>query len=123
MSKIIKKDVNMSQVLIIAIITQIIFLLGEIPFAGYLHSIGFSTASLSHFSFWLFTVTRLIGISGQMYLWSASELGRVSAIMGSMGMIVSNLAGVFLLHQKPLPMTGYVGLGLAVISVLLLTTK
>ena len=113
----------MYQVLIVAIITQIIFLLGEIPFAGYLQSVGFNTASFSHFSFLLFAVTRFIGISGQMYLWGATEIGRVSAIMGCLGIIISNLAGVFLLHQKALSMPGYVGLGFAVISVCLLTTK
>jgi hypothetical protein len=113
----------MSQVLLVAIITQIIFLVGEIPFAGYLQSVGFSTASFSHFSFWLFNVTRFIGISGQIYLWSATEFGRISAIFGSLGIIISNLAGAFLLHQKALSLPGYVGLGLAVISVLLLTTK
>ncbi|CBN57633.1 MULTISPECIES: hypothetical protein [Kamptonema] len=111
----------MSQVLWVAIITQIIFLFGEIPFAGYLKSIGFSTASLSHFSFWLFTVTRFIGISGQIYLWSSTEIGRVAAIMGSLGIILNNLFGVYLLHQKALSMPGYMGIVLAVISIILLT--
>lgn len=113
----------MSQVLVVAIITQIIFLVGEIPFVGYLQSVEFSPASLSHFSFWIFTVTRFIGISGQIYLWSATELGRVSAILSCIGIISSNLAGIFLLHQKALSMSGYVGIAFAVISVVLLTTK
>jgi multidrug transporter EmrE-like cation transporter len=123
-SKVLKKEVNMkSQLLIVAITTQIAFLVGEIPFAGYLQNVGFSTASFSNFSFWLFTITRFIGISGQMYLWSATELGRVAAILGGLGIIISNLAGVYLLHQKALSMPGYVGIVLAVISVCLLTTK
>jgi len=111
----------MSKVLLVAILTQATFLIGEIPAVDYLKTVGFTAHSVYHPWFWLFTITRLIGIARQFYLWSATELGRVSALMGCLGIILSNLLGTFLLHQKTLSPSGYLGLGLAIASVLLLS--
>ncbi|MEA5469914.1 hypothetical protein [Spirulina sp. 06S082] len=109
--------------IIIAFVTQAIFLIGEIPAAGYLYRSGFTIASLTYPWFWIFTVTRFIGIAGQLYLWSETQLGLVAALMGACGLIASNILGQFLLHQPPLSLTQYIGLGLIVVSLLLLTAK
>jgi multidrug transporter EmrE-like cation transporter len=111
----------MSSILIVAILTQFIFLIGEAPMAGYLKLCGFSWQSLSHFSIWLFTVTRFFGIAGQIYLWSSTELGKVSAITGAIGIVASNFIGVFILHQKSLSFSGLVGLSFVILGIILLT--
>ncbi|MGK7901767.1 MAG: hypothetical protein AB4352_10200 [Hormoscilla sp.] len=111
----------MSKVLLVAILTEATFLLGEIPAVDYLKTVGFTAHSVDRPWFWLFTITRFIGIAGQFYLWSATELGRVSALTGCLGIIMSNLLGIFILHQQTLSPSGYLGLGLAIASVLLLS--
>ncbi len=111
------------KLLLVAILTQATFLIGELPAAGYLKTVGFTAHSVYHPWFWVFTITRLIGIAGQFYLWSATELGRVSTLMGCLGIILSNLLGTFLLHQKTLSPSGYLGLGLAISSVVLLSQR
>jgi len=109
------------KILLVAILTQATFLLGQIPAVSYIKTVGFTADSVYHPWFWIFTISRLIGIAGQFYLWSATELGRVSALMGCLGIILSNLLGTFLLHENTLSPSGYLGLGLAIVSVVLLT--
>ena len=112
----------MNRIVIIALATQLTFLLGEVPAAGYLSQKGID-GSFYHPWFLIFSVTRIIGMAGQLYLWSQTQLGLIAALMGSCGLILSNLLGTFVLHQPPLSTQGYVGLFLAVVSIFLLTAK
>jgi drug/metabolite transporter (DMT)-like permease len=109
--------------LAIALATQLIFLAGEIPASGYLYKFGISPEIFGHPWFWAFTVTRFLGAAGQIYLWSSTELGRIAAVMGSCGLILSNILGMYLLHQKPLSTNGYIGLGFAVIAIAMLASE
>jgi uncharacterized membrane protein YfhO len=111
-----------SFLLAIALATQLIFLAGEIPASGYLYNHGLSAEIFGHPWFWVFTITRFLGAAGQIYLWSSTELGRIAAIMGSSALILSNLFGMYLLHQKPLSTNGFIGLGFALITIALLTS-
>ncbi len=112
----------MNKIVVIALATQLIFLLGEVPAAGYLSQKGID-GSFFHPWFLLFSITRIIGMAGQLYLWSSAQLGFVAALMGSCGLVLNNLLGTFVLHQPPLSSQGYVGLCLAVVSIFLLTAK
>ncbi|CAN1210252.1 hypothetical protein TUMEXPCC7403_08665 [Tumidithrix helvetica PCC 7403] len=109
--------------LAIALITQLIFLVGEIPAAGYLYKHGFSIEMIGHPWFWVFTITRFVGIAGQIYLWSSTEIGRVAAVMGSCGLILSNVLGTFFLQQKSLSINGYIGLVFAMLAIALLASE
>lgn len=113
---------EMNKIIIIALVTQLIFLLGEVPAAGYLSAKGID-GSFYHPWFLIFSITRIIGMAGQLYLWSQTQLGLIAALMGSCGLILSNLLGTFVLHQPPLSLQGYVGVFLAVVSIFLLTSQ
>jgi hypothetical protein len=113
---------QMNNIILIAVVTQLVFLLGEVPAAGYLSQKGLD-GSFFHPWFLLFSITRIVGMSGQLYLWSGNQLGLVSALMASCGLVLNNLLGTFVLHQQPLSSQGYIGLCLCVISMFLLTMK
>lgn len=113
----------MNKIVVIALATQLIFILGEVPAAGYLSQKGLDSSSFFHPWFLLFSITRIIGIAGQLYLLSNAQLGLIAALMGSCGLILHNLLGTFVLHQPPLSFQGYVGLSLAVVSIFLLAAK
>lgn len=113
----------MNKIVVIALATQLIFILGEVPAAGYLSKWGLDSSSFFHPWFLLFSITRIIGIAGQLYLLSNAQLGLIAALMGSCGLILHNLLGTFVLHQPPLSFQGYVGVSLAVVSIFLLTAK
>lgn len=111
---------EMNRIVIIALVTQLIFLVGEVPAAGYLSAKGVDGSFYQPW-FLIFSITRILGMAGQFYLWSHTQLGFVAAFMGSGNLILSNLLGVFVLHQPPLSLQGYVGVFLAVVSIFLLT--
>ena len=112
----------MNRIVIIALVTQLIFLIGEFPAAAYLKQFGID-GSFYHPWFLIFSITRILGIAGQFYLWSEAQLGLVAALMGAMNLILSNLIGTVVFHQQSLSPMGYVGLFLAVVSIFLVTAK
>ncbi|MBW4496414.1 MAG: hypothetical protein KME26_25720 [Oscillatoria princeps RMCB-10] len=112
----------MKTVIIVALATKLTFIIGEIPAAACMSKLGFHLASLHHPWFSVFFVTRLLGIVGQLYLWSEVPLGQVAALLGVFGLVLNNLLGAFFLHQHLSP-SAWAGIGLAVASILLLTSK
>ena len=112
---------NYNYVVWFALLTESIFLIGEVPAAGLLYNEGFNPGVLSHPLFWVFLTTRLLGIAGQIYLWSATPLGFMAALMGAFSLITKNLLGYFFLGQPPLSLSGYVAVGLICLSLVLLT--
>ena len=112
---------NYSFIIWFAIVTECIFLIGEVPTAGFLYQNGFSLDMLSRPLFWIFLITRLLGISGQVYLWSEIQLGFMAALMGAFSLIVKNFFGYYFLGQPPLSLSGYIAVALICISLVLLT--
>jgi hypothetical protein len=105
---------------LVSLAIVLIFILGELPLADQLHRAGSAQINLLDLRFFLFVATRLVGISGQIYLWSITGIGKVAALMGISGVLLSNFLGVCIFNQKPLPIHGYVGLAFAFTSFFLL---
>ena len=103
-----------------AIIIECIFLIGELPTAGFLYQNGFSWDMFSRPLIWFFLLTRLLGLSGIVYIWSEIQLGFIAALMGAFSLIVKNVLGYYLLGQPPLSLSGYIAVGLICISLVIL---
>lgn len=112
---------NYNYVVWFALITESIFLIGEVPIAGLLYKHGFSLGILSHPLFWVFLITRLLGIAGEIYLLSEIPLGFMAALMGAFSLVIKNFLGYFFLGQPPLSLSGYVAVGLICFCLVLLT--
>ena len=62
---------------------------------------------------------RILATFGQLYVFTAVELGKTAALFGASSIILSNLLG-FLVLREVLPLGAYAGVGLAALAFVVL---
>jgi multidrug transporter EmrE-like cation transporter len=105
--------------LLIVIGTQLLFTTSDVMARWAMKIHGFKLASFFSVWFLAYTVIRQVAVFGQLYVFSAMQLGRTMALFGAASIILSNLIG-FLLLKETLTLPVYVGVTLAITAFLAL---
>ncbi|MEK7950318.1 hypothetical protein [Luteolibacter soli] len=99
--------------------SQLLFSISDVIGARAMKTQGFTPAAFLTWWFLLYTVIRQIAVFGQLYIYSAMELGRTVALFGAGSIIIGNVMG-FLLFKETLTIPVYVGVSLAICAFLAL---
>lgn len=112
----------MKTAVMVVILSQLIFSSGDLLARHYLGKQGFHWASFTAPWFLIYVVTKVIAITGQLYVLSQIKIGPTMALYGATSITVSSVLGWFLLHET-LSTAGYIGVTLAVIAFLVLALR
>lgn len=95
--------------------TQILFSISDLMGRHYMKLYGFSTASLVSVWFLVYFSIRIVATMGQLYVFSAVDLGKTMALFGAASIVIANVLGLLVLKEVLSP-TAYVGISLAVLT-------
>jgi multidrug transporter EmrE-like cation transporter len=98
---------------------QLLFSISDVIGARAMKAQGFTPAAFFTWWFLTYTVIRQIAVFGQLYIYSAMELGRTVALFGAGSIIIGNVMG-FLLFKEVMNLPTYVGVTLAICAFLAL---
>ena len=108
-----------SPVLII-VVTQLLFTMGDlIPRANMRHS-PFALSTFLRWWFAAYFLIRQVAMFGQLYVFSALQLGKTMALFGATSIVVVNVLGVLLLGEI-LSTQAYLAIALVVFAFVLLS--
>jgi len=105
--------------IIIIICTQLLFTASDFLARTFMPKQGFVLASFLSVWFLVYFSIRIIAMFGQLYVFTAIELGKTMALFGAVSIILSNLLGFFLLKEILSP-TAYIGVVLVIIAFVIL---
>lgn len=108
---------NWSIVVIIG--TQLLFTTSDLLARTYMPQQGFAVATFISGWFLLYFLIRMIAMFGQLYIFTAIELGKTMSLFGAASIMLANLLG-FLILKEVLSPGAYLGVTLAVMSFLIL---
>ena len=112
----------MKSAVIVIVISQLIFSSGDLLARHFLGKSGFHWATFAAPWFLVYILTKVLAITGQLFVLSNLKIGSTMALFGATSITVSSVLGWFLLHET-LSMTGYIGVTLAIIAFLLLALR
>lgn len=104
---------------IVLIGTQILFSISDVLGRHYMRTYGFSTAAFTSWWFMVYFTVRIVATMGQLYVFSAIDLGKTMALFGAASIVIANVLGLLLLKEVLSPMA-YLGISLAVVTFCLL---
>jgi len=99
--------------------SQLLFSISDLLGARAMKAQGFTTAAFFTWWFLTYTVIRQIAVFGQLYIYSAVDLGRTVALFGAGSIVIGNLMGIFLLRET-ITVPVFVGVSLAICAFLAL---
>lgn len=108
--------------LLILVGTQLLFSTSDILGRHYMKAHGFTLANFCSWWFLVYTAIRLVATFGQLWIFTQSDLGRTMSVFAATSLILANVLG-FLLLKETLSLTGYIGLSLALLTILVLMFK
>lgn len=108
--------------LLILIGTQLLFTASDLMGRHFMKTQGFTAASFASWWFLGYMTVRTVATFGQLWIFTLNDLGRTMAVFAAASIILSNVLGLLLLKEA-LSLTGYIGVTLAVITVLVLMFK
>lgn len=76
---------------------------------------GFALVTFLSTWFFFYFAVRIVAMFGQLYVFTAIELGKTMALFGAVSVILANILG-FLVLKEVLTPSAYVGATLAVIA-------
>ena len=105
--------------IIIIIGTQLLFTTSDLLARNYMPKQGFVLSTFLSGWFLLYFSIRIIAMFGQLYIFTAIELGKTMAMFGAISIILANLLGLLVLKEVLSP-GAYIGVTLAVIAFIIL---
>ena|SRR6266487_3871356 len=108
----------MSLPLIAVIASQLLFTAGDLLARQHLRG-DFTVANFLTGWFAAYLLLRTAGTFGQLYVLSAVQLGKTMALFAAASVVIANVLG-WLVLQEVLPPITYVGIGLAVLAVVIM---
>lgn len=106
--------------IIIVIGTQLLFTTSDLLARGNMSKQGFVLSTFISSWFFVYFILRLIAMFGQLYVFTAINLGRTMGLFGATSLVLSNLLGLLVLKEILTP-GQYVGIVLAITSFLILS--
>lgn len=101
------------------IITQLLFTTSDLLARSHMPRQGFSLATFISGWFLAYFSIRIIAMFGQLYVFTAIELGKTMALFGAASIMLANLLG-FLVLKEILSPGAYIGITLAAIAFIVL---
>ena len=105
--------------IVIIIGTQLLFTTSDLLARTYMPKQGFALATFLSGWFLTYFSIRIIAMFGQLYVFTAIELGKTMALFGAISIMLANLLGFLVLKEVLSPGT-YIGVTLAVIAFIVL---
>lgn len=99
--------------------SQLLFSISDVIGRAAMKTHGFKPAAFFTGWFVLYTLIRQIAVFGQLYIFSAMDLGRSVALFGAGSIVIGNLVGFFYFREA-LSLPVYVGVSLAIAAFLAL---
>jgi len=99
--------------------TQLLFTTSDLLARTYMPKQGFALATFFSVWFLAYFLIRIIAMFGQLYVFTAIELGKTMALFGATSILLANLLG-FLVLKEVLSPGAYIGVTLAVIAFIIL---
>lgn len=113
---------NISVPLLVLVITQILFTLGNFIASRAMSELGFQLSTFSRTWFLIYLITRLIADLAVLYVFAEFSLGKMANLFAACSIILNNLISLLWLHQ-PISSFGYIGMSLAITSIILSSFK
>ena len=99
--------------------SQVLFTGSDFLARSYMPERGFVLSTFLSGWFVAYMGLRILATFGQLYVFTAVELGKTAALFGASSIILSNLLG-FLVLREVLPLGAYAGVGLAALAFVVL---
>ncbi len=109
----------MTPQLAIVIASQALFTVGDLLARKHLRQ-GFTVTNFLSAWFIAYLLLRTVATFGQLYVLSAVDLGKTIALYSAAAIIIANVLG-WLVLQEVLPPITYVGVGLAVLALVVMS--
>ena len=108
-----------SPVLVI-VATQLLFTTGDLLARANLRHSPFVLSTLLSGWFLLYFLIRQVAMFGQLYVFSALQLGKTMALFGAISIVVVNVLGILVLGEI-LSVQAYMAIGLVVLGFIVLS--
>jgi len=105
--------------IVIIIGAQLLFTTSDLLARNYMPKQGFALATFLSVWFLAYFSIRIIAMFGQLYVFTAIELGKTMALFGAASILLANLLG-FLVLKEVLSPGAYIGITFAVIAFIIL---
>lgn len=109
----------MNPTLLVLLGTQLVFTASDLLARSQMSRQGFTLATFLTGWFLGYTLLRVLATFGQLFVLANLPVGRAMALFGALAILLSNILG-FLLLREVLSPTVYVGVVLAIVSVVIL---
>jgi uncharacterized membrane protein len=104
----------------IIVATQLLFTTGDLLARVNMRHSSFSVSTFLSWWFLLYFLIRQVAMFGQLYVFSALQLGRTMALFGATSIVVVNVLGILVLGEI-LSIQAYLAIGLVVLGFLVLS--
>jgi uncharacterized membrane protein len=101
--------------------SQLLFTAGDLLARKHIKG-DFTLANLLTGWFGAYVLLRTFATLGQLYVLSVIDLGKAMALFGAASVMIANLLGWLVLEEVLTP-TAYVGIGLAVLALLVMSSR
>ncbi len=105
--------------ILIIIGTQLLFTTSDLLARAFMPRQGFALETFFSAWFLIYFLIRTIAMFGQLYVFTAIELGKTMALFGACSIILANLLG-FLVLKEVLSTGAYIGIVLAISAFLII---
>jgi len=102
--------------------TQLLFTAGDLLARANMRNSPFAIATFLSWWFLTYFVIRQVAMFGQLYVFSAMQLGKTMALFGATSIVLVNLLG-FLLLGEVLSIRAYIAIGLIVLAFIILSVS
>lgn len=106
--------------LLVVVATQLLFTIGDLIARANMRHSPFVASTFLNWWFLLYFLIRQVAMFGQLYVFSALQVGKSMALFGATSIVVVNLLGVLLLGEV-LSVSAYLAVGLVVLAFVLLS--
>lgn len=108
--------------IIVIVGAQLLFTISDLMARTFMSKHGFVLTTFISGWFLVYFIIRTVAMFGQLYVFTAIELGRTMALFGAVSIILANVLGLLILKEVLSP-TAYVGISLAVIAFAILAFR
>lgn len=109
----------MNPTLLVLLASQLVFTSSDLLARSQMSRHGFALATFLSGWFLGYTLLRILATFGQLFVLATLPVGRAMALFGALAILLSNVLG-FLLLREVLSPTVYLGVVLAIVSVVIL---
>jgi uncharacterized membrane protein len=104
----------------IIVATQLLFTTGDLIARANMRHHSFTVSTFLNAWFLLYFLIRQVAMFGQLYVFSALQLGKTMALFGATSIVVVNVLGILVLGEI-LSVQAYVAIGLVVLGFIVLS--